>query len=263
MFSFIKNLFSKPSLRDTIEELIEEQPIDESDKGEREIIGNVLDLRNTQIQDLMTPKISIIAVSVTASLNDIISTFGQCHLTTLFVYQDTIDNIIGMVRVQDIISEKKDTFRINSVIKPVLFVPPIMKTLDLLFQMKNTGNRMAVVTDEYGEVEGIVSFTDLVEEIVGDIQDAAEIKNKKSKIIVNSDCIIVDGQSTFEEIQKYGKLTIVPKDDFNDTIGGMIISILGRVPVMGEIITLKEQHLELTILDADQRKIKQMKIIKK
>ena len=136
-----------------------------------------------------------------------------------------------------------------------------MKTLDLLFQMKRTGNKIAVIIDEYGCVSGLVSLMDLMEEIVGDIKDATEIKTQKNKIIISNDgSIVTDGKSTFYEIEKYGNLKIIPNDDFNDTIGGMITSMIGRIPVKGELIAFPKQSLEFEVIDADARRIKSIRI---
>ena len=100
-----------------------------------------------------------------------------------------------------------------------------------------------------------------MEEIVGDIQDATEVKQKKNKIVINDDgSILTDGKSTFYEIEKYGKLKITPPDDMSDTIGGMITSMVGRVPVKGELISFPNQSLEFEIVDADARRIKSIKI---
>ena len=179
--------------RNVIEEIIEED--DQSSQqsianDEKEMIGNVLDLRDIQVQDVMIPKVSIISISTTAKINYIISKFVENKLNTLLVYQNNDDNIIGVLHLNDIAhlflnnndyDNKVKPFNINLFIKEVLFIPPTMKTLDLLFQMKQTGNKIAVIIDEYGCVSGMVSFMDLMEEIVGDIKDATEIKQQKNK----------------------------------------------------------------------------------
>ncbi|MBQ9441356.1 MAG: CBS domain-containing protein [Alphaproteobacteria bacterium] len=429
--SFLNRIFRKKSkelnVRNAIEEIIEEEEDEPSQSianDEREMIGNVLDLRDIQVQDIMIPKVSIVSVSTTASIEEIINKFVENNLTKLLVYQWNNDNIVGALHLKDIaswlnsytnkydmdnttninkcetnisnklntinlnndnnntmnisnsditldhgkninsaitiikndttvnnntdlqnINNKKPTsnvnatgndidthdisnksevnneisankddintnniknlqhvnieqestnivnvhdrtsetnnisedikqiqarndndniskhFNVNLYMKEVLFVPPTMKTLDLLFQMKQTGNKIAVVIDEYGCVSGLISFMDLMEEIVGDIKDAAEIKQQKNKIIISNDgSILTDGKSTFYEIEKYGNLKITPPDDLNDTIGGMITSTIGRVPVKGELISFPKQSLAFEIVDADTRRIKKIKI---
>ncbi len=252
------------SARDTIEEIIEEDDTGQSiAQNEREMIGNVLDLRNTLVQDIMLPRTSIVSVPLTATIEEVLEKFVDNQLSTILVYQDELDNVAGILRLKDVANwiHMNKPFSVGSFIKDVLFIPPTMRTLDLLFKMKKTGIKIAVVIDEYGGVDGLVSFIELIEEIVGDIQDATEIKHQKMKVVKNADgSIIVDGQSTFEEIKKYGGISVAPNDDDIDTIGGMLSSILGRLPVRGELVTLPEQKLEFEVLSVDPRKVKSIKI---
>ena len=268
--SFFNKIFKKKSkelnARNAIEEIIEEderEQLQSIANNEKEMIGNVLDLRDIQVQDVMIPKVSIVSIPTTARIEDIVNKFVENKLTTLLVYQGNNDNIIGVLHLKDVANwfYMQKPFNINLFVREVLFIPPTMKTLDLLFQMKQTGNKIAVIIDEYGCVSGLVSFMDLMEEIVGDIKDATEIKQQKNKIIMSNDgSILTDGKSTFYEIEKYGNLKIVPNDDFNDTIGGMITSMIGRVPVKGELIAFPSQSLEFEIVDADARRIKSIRI---
>ncbi len=269
-FKKIIKLFRKknkePSARDAIEELIEDDRSEESQsiaQNEREMIGNVLDLRDTQIQEVMISRTSIVSIPVTASIEEVLEKFVDSQVSAILVYRGTLDNVIGMLRLKDVANwiNMNKPFNASNFITDVLFVPPSMRTLDLIFRMKESGIKIAVVIDEYGGVDGLVSFIDLIEEIVGDIQDATDIKHSKKKVIRNSDgTVSVDGQSTFDEIKKYGNIEIKPDDDDNDTIGGMLSSILGRVPVRGELITLPKQNFEFEVLEADPRKVKTLKI---
>ncbi len=269
----LKLIFWKKSkeitLRDTIEELIEEDECSETQsiaENEREILGNVLSLRDVQVQDIMVPRVEIEAVPVTAHIEELISIFVETHKSSIIVYQGNIDNLLGVVYLKDVANwfKMNKPFNLSIFVKEILFVPPTMRSLDLLLKMRETGIKLAIVVDEYGGVDGLVSFRDIIEEIIGDIQDATEIKNQKKKILKSSDgSVIADGRSTFEEIEKFGNLKIEPSDDDIDTIGGMISSITGRVPVRGELITSENGNLEFEILDADPRKIKSVKIRKK
>lgn len=257
------------TLRDTIEELIEEDECAETQsisENEREILGNVLELRDSEVQDIMVPRVEIEALPVTAHIEEIVSRFVETQKSSLIIYQGTIDNIVGVVYLRDIAGwlRVNKPFNLSLFVKEILFIPPTMKSLDLLFKMRETGIKLAIVVDEYGGVDGLVAFRDIIEEIIGDIQDAAEIKNQKKKILKSSDgSVVADARATFEEIQKFGGLRITPKDKSIDTIAGMISSILGRVPVRGELVSCPEQGLEFEILDADSRKIKSIRIRKK
>lgn len=273
MTDYFLRLFSKRSkettLRDTIEELIEEDGSADTQsiaQNEREMLGNVLNLRDIQVQDIMVPRVEIIALPTSTKIEDLMSTFVESQKSTILIYQGSIDNISGVVYLKDVANwfHMNKPFNVSIFVKEVLFVPPTMRTLDLLFKMKETGIKIAVVVDEYGGVDGLVSFRDLIEEIIGDIQDAAEIKHQKKKVIKGSDgSVVADAKSTFSEIQKYGGLKINPEDKSIDTIGGMISFLTGKVPVRGELVTCPKQGLEFEILDADPRKVKSVRIRKK
>lgn len=259
----------EPTIRDTIEELIEEDEVSETNsiaEDEREMLGNVLNLRDVQVQDIMVPRVEIEAVAVTAHIEELISKFVETQKSTIVVYQGNIDNLLGVVYLKDVANwfKMNKPFNLSLFVKEILFVPPTMRSLDLLLKMRETGIKLAIVVDEYGGVDGLVSFRDIIEEIIGDIQDATEIKNQRKKVLKSSDgSVIADGRSTFEEIEKFGNIKIEPGDDDMDTIGGIISSIAGRVPVRGELITSEDGALEFEIIDADPMKIKSVKIRKK
>ncbi len=268
----IKILFWKKSkessLRDTIEELIEEDGCSETqsiEENEREILGNVLNLRDVRVQDIMVPRVEIEAIPSTTRIEILLSRFVETQKSTIIVYQGNIDNVLGVVYLKEVANwfHMNKPVNINVFIKDVLFVPPTMKSLDLLFKMRETGIKIAIVVDEYGGVDGLVSFRDIIEEVIGDIQDAAEIKSLKKKVLKSSDgSVIADAKSTFNEISKFGGIKIIPEDKSIDTIGGMISSLTGNVPVRGELVVCPKQNLEFEILDADPRKVKSVRIRK-
>lgn len=271
----LRKLFCKKNqettLRDAIEELIEEDEVSENgtssiDDDEREMLGNVLNLRDIHVQDIMVPRVEIKALPMTTKVDELMPEFVENQISTMLIYQGTIDNVVGVVYLKDVANwfRMNKPFNISMFIKDVLFVPPTMRTLDLLLQMKDTGIKVAVVVDEYGGVDGLVSFSDLVEEIIGDIQDADEIKNNKKKIIKEVDgTYIVDARTTLAELAKNTDLNIMSFDNSVDSIGGYVFSIAGKVPVRGELVIYKKQNVEFEILDADSRRIKTIRIRKK
>jgi CBS domain containing-hemolysin-like protein len=257
------------SLRDAIEELIEEDNCSATQsiaRDEREILGNVLSLKDTQVQSIMIPRIDIVSIQNAAKIEELMSLFVEKQRSSIVVYQGTIDNVIGVIYLKDVANwfYMNKPFNLSVFVKDVLFIPPAMQILDLLLKMKETGIKIAVVIDEYGGVDGLVSFRDLVEEIIGDIQDAEEMKQQSRRVVKMTDgVVIVDAQSTFEEIQKYGGIEIIPEDNSIETIAGMISHITGTVPVKGELVDCQRQNLEFEILDADPRRVKSIKIRKK
>ncbi|MDR1476184.1 MAG: CBS domain-containing protein [Holosporales bacterium] len=257
------------SLRDAIEELIEEDNCSETQSiawDEKEILGNVLSLKDIQVQSIMIPRVDIVSIQNTARIEELMSLFVERQRSSIVVYQGMIDNVVGVIYLKDVANwfYMNKPFNLSIFVKDVLFVPPTMQILDLLLKMRETGIKIAVVIDEYGGVDGLVSLKDLIEEIIGDIQDTEEMKLQRKKVIKTTEgVVIVDARSTFDEIQKYGGIEIIPEDNSIETIGGMISHITGTVPVKGELVNCNRQNLEFEILDADPRRVKSVKIRQK
>ncbi|MDR1488183.1 MAG: hemolysin family protein [Holosporales bacterium] len=273
---FIARLFprrgqSEATLREVIEELIEDNnSLDNGelsiDEDEREMLGNVLNLRDIQVQDIMIPRVEIKALPITTKIEELISEFVESQVSSILVYQGTIDNIIGAVYLKDIVNwfRMNKPFNVSIFVKEILFIPPTMRTLDLLLKMKQTGIKVSVVVDEYGGVEGFVSFTDLAEEIIGDIESVEEQRHNQKKVIRNSDgTYTIDARTTIAEINKIAGINIISSDNSVDSLGGHVFSIAGKVPVRGELIFCDKQNIEFEILEADSRKIKSIKLRKK
>lgn len=268
-FGYKKN--HETTLRTAIEELIEEDDSQENghpsiDDDEREMLGNVLNLRDIQVQDIMVPRVEIKALPTNAKIEELLSEFTENQISSVLIYQGNIDNIIGVIYLKDAINwfRMNKPFNISIFTKEILFIPPTMRTLDLLLQMKDTGIKVAVVVDEYGGVEGFVSFVDLVEEIIGDIQDADEQKHTKKNISKDSDgTFIADAKTTFQEIQKVTGIKLSSSDNSVDSLGGYIVSIARKVPVRGELVFCQKQDVEFEILDADARRVKVVRIRRK
>lgn len=259
------------SLRDAIEELIEEDSENESsiDSDEKLILGNVLNLRDLTTEDVMIPYANIIAIPLTASRDDIISAFIKSDVSQVPVYTETIDNIVGLLSLKDTLVwvTSKNSTNLKSILKDVLYVAPTMRTLDLLLQMRETGVRMAVVVDEYGGVDGIVTFATLIEEIIGDIQYAEDQRNDNQIEIQQNGFVILNASTTLDELnESLEKVCDEPidwlkglEDDDIDTIGGVVTFLAGRVPMRGELI-VHPSGFEFEILDADPRRIKKLAI---
>ncbi len=259
------------TLRDAIEELIEEDDSQENGKSsidddEREMLGNVLNLRDIQVQDIMVPRVEIKSLPMTAKIDEIISEFVENQISSVLIFQGNIDNIVGVIYLKDVVNwfRMNKPFNISIFIRDIIFVPPTMRTLNLLLQMKETGMKVAVVVDEYGGVEGFVSFVDLMEEIIGDIQDADEQKhNKRKKITKASDgTFIADAKATLSEVEKYTGIKLFSSGNSVDTLGGYIFSITGKVPVRGELVLCDKHNIEFEIIDADPRCVKSVRIRK-
>ena len=254
------------SLRETIEELIEDtedeaNPSIESD--ERLLLGNVLNLRDLTAEDAMVPRVDIVAVPLTITGPELLTVLTRSRHSRIPIYRNNLDDVFGMIETKDVLTwaSTKKPLNINALVRDVLFVSPTMRTLDLLFQMRETGTKMAMVVDEFGGVDGLVTFPDLIEEIIGDIQDAQD-RTPSHQLVERSDgSILADARVTLEEItEKYGiNLIVEGLEDEIDTLGGLVVALAGRVPTRGELIT-HPTGLEIEVVDADPRRVKRLSL---
>lgn len=262
---------SDTSLRDAIEELIEEDSEGESSIGtdERLLLNNVLSLKDLIAKDVMIPYANIIAAPLSSTPEEIISILTKAGVSQMPVYSGTIDNIVGGLSIKDVLVWANSRIRtgLKSILKEIPFIAPTMRTLDLLLQMRETGMRMAIVVDEYGGVEGLVTFAALIEEIIGDIQYAEDHGDNNPIEIQPNGCIILNASTTLDELDQSLERVCEQKlnwlkgfdDEDVDTIGGIITLLAGRVPLRGELI-IHPEGIEFEILDADPRRVKKIAI---
>lgn len=251
------------SLRETIEELIEDtdEATPSIELDERMLLGNVLNLRDLTAEDVMVPRVDIVAAPLTIMGPDLLTVLTRSRHSRIPVFHNSLDDVIGMIESKDVLSwaATKKPLNIKALVRDVLFVSPTMRTLDLLFQMRETGTKMAMVVDEFGGVDGIVTFSDLIEEIIGDIQDAQD-RSPSHQLVERPDgSILADARVTLEEVaDKYGvNLIVEGLEDEIDTLGGLVVALAGRVPTRGELIT-HPVGLEIEVIDADPRRVKRL-----
>lgn len=261
--SFFKKKEGEGSLRETLEELIEEEEIADTSLApdEREMLTNILNLRDLTAKDLMIPRAEIIAVPHDSSLADVKKTFKSSKLMRLPVYRQTLDEILGYIHLRDLLDTTQKNFKLQDHLHKIDFISPSMRILDLLLKMRSTGEKVALVVDEYGGVDGLVTINDLVEEIVGDIQDVAQLTSPLHFFHRPDGVVIVDGRMDIEELEeKIGPLrTEEEKEEDIDTIGGLVLHLTDRVPQRGELIA-HPSGLEFEIIEADSRRIKRVGI---
>lgn len=257
---------SENSLRETIEELIEEGDSAESsiESDERTLLGNVLSLRDLTAEDVMIPRIDIIAIPLDATEEELLGTFIRSRLQRLAVYRNTLDEVVGTVQIQDVLAWKASgkKLQLRSIVKDALFISPTMRTLDLIFKMRESGTKMALVVDEFGGVDGLVTFSDLMEEIIGDIQEAQDHSEQQRLFNRPDGDIVTDGRVMLVEIEETFNLNLTVEDleDEIETVGGLVTSLAGHVPTRGELITHPNQSVTFEILEADPRRIKKLLI---
>ena len=252
------------TLRDTIEGLIENEEIsDEPGADELVFLRNILNLRNLTADDVMVPRADIVAVDINTSLPDLVLLMSSKAHSRVPVYRETLDDAVGMVHIKDMLAcwDASAPFELSNIVRRVLFVAPSMPMLELLLQMRANRTHMALVVDEFGGIDGLITIEDLVEEIVGEIEDEhdAEVAPEMSERADGS--IEADARVEIEAFEnRIGPvLTAEEREDDIDTLGGLVVAIAGRVPGRGEVVR-HESGIEFEILDADPRRIKRLKV---
>ena len=260
------------SLRDTLEELIEEseeeggQRSTEFTDEERVLLLNAITFGQLQVLDVMVPRADIKAIEVEADIASVIDAMRDAMHTRLPVYRNTLDEVIGMVHIKDMLPFWGDgeDFKLETIKREILFVPHSMRVLDLLLQMRDTGVHMAIVVDEYGGTDGMVTIEDMVEEIVGEIQDEHD-KIVPPQITEQPDgSLEADARVEVEELEKRLGLSLLDDErrEDVDTLSGLIFTLLDRLPARGEVVR-HPAGVEFEVLDADPRRIKRLRILQR
>lgn len=253
------------SLREAVSDLLEEsEPEAESSisPGERMLLTSVLKLRDRVASDVMIPRADIVAVQADISLDDLVRRFAQEAHSRLPVYRDTLDDVLGMVHLKDVVAALADhrVYDLTQMIREVLIVAPSVKVLDLLLQMRQTRHHMALVVDEFGGIDGLISIEDLVEEIVGEIEDEHDEEQAPRLIARPDGTLLADARMALEEFQaEVGPVLQGDELEEIDTLGGLVFSLAGRVPVRGELLK-HPSGLEFEVVDADPGRIKRLRV---
>jgi CBS domain containing-hemolysin-like protein len=261
----------EPSLRESLEDVIEEHRDDPSDltAEERIMLMNIVSLRELEISDVMVPRADIVAIEMSLTLEDLVKAFREAAHSRLPVYRDTLDDVAGMVHVKDVLMALDDAntdgrqATINDIKRRVLFVPPSMPVIDLLLKMRLSRIHMALVIDEYGGTDGLVTIEDLIETIVGDIDDEHDEQITPLIMPRPSGMLDVDARCPIEDLEANLGIDLLPEDqeDYIDTVGGLLFSLAGRVPERGEVIE-HPSGLEFEVIDADARQLKRVRVRK-
>ena len=260
---------SDASLKEALEEVIEEheeQADEQLAPQEKAMLHNVLSFSDISVSDIMIPRTDIIAVPADITLDNLKAHITAQRHTRIPVYDETLDHVLGFIHVKDLLPMLGGdaSFNLNDAMRPLLFVPPSMRIIDLLIKMRHSGSHMAIVVDEYGGTDGLVTMEDLFEEIVGDIQDEHDSdEGQENKITrVNDHAFEVNARIRIETLEKELGLNLVTEEKAEefDTLGGLIFFQLGRVPAKGEIIP-HISGIRFEIAEADPRRIRKVRIL--
>ena len=231
---------------------------------ENELLKNLAGLRGITASDVMVPRIDIVSVAMSDDFNEIVKQLIKTNHSRVPVRNESLDDIVGILHIKDVLAnlflkEKRD---ITTLLKKPIFVSPSISLLDLLYEMRVKRRHLALVVDEYGGIDGLVTIEDLVEELVGEIEDEHDLSSECRLEKVEDGSVIVEARITIDLLE--GFISSIRKEDLSDeidTLGGFIISIAGRVPVKGEVIRYSPSGMKFEILEADPRKVILVKII--
>ena len=270
LFRITKRVFKQLNLtptdnavRETLEELMEEgeHQVD-SDSHERTLLRNVLDLRDITAWNVMVPRADITAIDIKTPIPELVSEMVKMAHSRLPVYRNTLDDVVGMVHIKDVLAQLNSVKKmvLSDLVRKVLFVSPSIRALDLLQEMRMTRLHLALVVDEFGGIDGLITIEDLVEEIVGEIIDEHDVE-EGPKIINQSDgTAVANARATVEELEElFGPVLNAEEKEEAETLAGLIYNITGRIAKRGEIIR-HGTGLEFEILEADPRRLKTVRI---
>jgi len=232
------------------------------DKEEQEMIESVLELSETTADEIMTPRTDIVAVEVNSDLQNILETIKKAGHTRVPVYEDSIDNIVGLIYAKDLLTEigkNPADFKLYDKMRQAYFVPETKLLRVLLHEFQNQKQHIAIVLDEYGGTAGIVTLEDILEELVGEITDEYEKTPPEPIKKIDQNTIEVDARTYVDDLNDQFELNL-PEDEDYDTIGGFVFSRLGYIPKTGE--SLDYENLKFTITSAEARRIKHIRIRK-
>ena len=286
LFDRVRALFglAPASARDDIEDAIEESASEEFTPQERAILKNVLALHDVRVEDVMVPRADIVSLSLDTPLSEVLDCFRTAGHSRLPVYDETLDDPRGMIHIRDFVVFLASDPRFGlakgpapagadagtgldmplsaaRILRPVLYAPPSMPALDLLLKMQASRTHMALVIDEYGGTDGLVSIEDVMEAIVGDIEDEHDEDETPELHSSGDGGFIAEARAPLDAVSETVgfDLASLPEAEGVDTIGGLVAAAAGRVPNRGEILR-GPGEFEFEVLDADPRRIKRVKI---
>lgn len=295
LLSRLKGLFTPErdaTLRQSLEDAISghggQNPLDGLRPEAKSMMLNLIKFADLRVDDVMVPRADIVAIEAAMSVRELLERFIEANHSRMPVYRESLDDLSGMIHIKDLVRwltqkgskarRKKGAREVSiaalslnatdlstevnalGITREVLFVPPSMPAADLLIKMQSTHIHMAIVVDEYGGTDGLVSIEDLVEEIVGDISD--EHDSDEELIVGNGDgTFTASARADLEELEQLLNVDFLPeeRDEETDTLGGLIFSMFGRVPVRGELLR-HASGIEFEVLEADPRRVKRVKI---
>jgi CBS domain containing-hemolysin-like protein len=266
------------AVRDVIEELIEERIEDRGegepaiDPNERLLLANVLKLRTVTAVDIMVPRADIVAIDASTPVTDALALVVKEGHSRLPVYRETLDDVAGLIHIKDLAILLADQISgengvrvashvLTDLLRPVLFVSPAVRVLDLLLEMRLKRAHMAMVVDEYGGIDGLVTIEDVVEQIVGEIEDEHDADEAPQMIERPDGAVLADGRLPLKLLEeRIGKIFSDEEREAADTLGGLVARLAGRMPSRGELVR-HSSGVEFEVTDSDPRLVRRLRIL--
>lgn len=252
------------SLRRTLEEIIEETEGGEHrrlSEEERALVQKALSFGDLEVADIMVPRSDIKAVAVEAGLSEVVEAMRAARHSRLVVYRETLDDVVGIVHLKDLLDYWGDgaAFVLERIVRPVPVVPPSMRALELVLELRQSRQHMAVVVDEFGGTDGLVTLEDVVSELLGEIAEERTGQASGQLVERPDGTLEVDGRLDLETLEARLGVQLLPEDerDEADTVAGLIFALVDRVPARGEIV-VHPSGVRFEVLDADPRRIKRV-----
>jgi len=259
---------TEPTLRDQIEEAIEEHEDEAPAQGdlsgaERQMLRNLLDFGDSTAGDVGVPRADIIAVPEDISFADLVAAFAEAGHSRLPVYRDSLDEVIGMIHIKDVFAilarDETPPETVTPLIRQPRFVPESMGVLDLLAEMRATRTHLAIVLDEYSGTEGLVTIEDIVEEIVGEIEDEHDEASPALLVPMHDGVWHADARAELEEVAELIDPRLGEVEEDIDTLGGLATVLAGHVPQAGETVS-HPSGWRLEIVEADPRRVGRLRL---
>ena len=260
----------EPTLRDQIEEAIDEHEDEPGTPGdgdlsfvERQMVRNLLHFGERTVDDVAVPRSDIIAISESASFDDLVALFAEAGHSRLPVYRDNLDTVVGMVHIKDVFeilatgAAKPDNFA--TLIREPRYVPQSMGVLDLLAEMRATRTHLAIVLDEYSGTDGLVTIEDLVEEIVGDIEDEHDEEPVDMLVQINAAMWDADARAELEDVAETIDPRLAEVEEDVDTLGGLAFVLAGHIPQPGEIVE-HGSGWRIEVTEGDHRRVTRVRL---
>lgn len=261
----LKARLTQSDTRNALEDIIGEYSNgdDSINEHERLLLSNVLHLHRITARDIMVPRADIVAIEASHSFQQMVTVIARTGHSRLPVFRNTLDDILGMLHIKDVVTASAHTGQSaswESMVRPVLFIAPSVRAMDLLMDMRTRRIHLALVVDEYGGIDGLITIEDLVEEIVGSIEDEHDTGAKPHFLLCADGTAEADARLPLETFEEHvGQVLSDNERKGTSTLGGLVFSLASRVPARGELIT-HPSGMAFEVLDADPRRVKHLRV---